>query len=485
VFQDFREFMKKVEEIGEVKVVEGANSEEEIGLLTEVAAVTPGVPMLVFDSIKGYPDGYRVATNIFTSRSRCALSMGADPGLGARGLVEYWCRRLDEPSRPLPPLTVENAPVKENILLGDKVDLLKFPTPQWHSHDGGRYIGTGCTVIMRDPDDGWVNLGTYRIQAHDKAVATIYIAPGKHGDIIRRKYWSRGQSCPVVVTCGQDPTLTLVASSSEAPWGSSEYDEAGQLLGQPVQVTPGPVTGLPIPATAEIALEGEIVPPEVESRSEGPFGEWTGYYASGSRPEAVFRVKAVMHRRNPIILGMPPTMNFEATSPGLSYRRSAQRWVGLNRKLPGVKGVWEVPEAMGCPMVVISLEQLYGGHAKRAALTCLAEEGLMARWVIVVDEDIDPFNITEVLWALGTRCDPDSAVDTVRGWWGNHLDASLEPARRKQQDLTHSVGIILACKPYHWKGEFPPSIKLSAEQVARTKAKWSWVFSNPAPSLKK
>ena len=128
-------------------------------------------------------------------------------------------------------------------------------------------------------------------------------------------------------------------------------------------------------------------------------------------------------------------------------------------------------------MVVISLEQLYGGHAKRAALACLTEEGLMARWVIVVDEDIDHFNISEVLWALGTRCDPASAVDIVRDWWGNHLDASLEPSRRKQQDLTHSVGIILACKPYHWKGEFPPSIKLSADQVAKVKERWSWLFS--------
>jgi UbiD family decarboxylase len=476
MFQDFREFMKKVEGIGEVKVVDGAGLDEDIGLITQVAAVTPGVPMLIFDSIKGYPPGYRVAANVFTTRTRCALAMGADPKSDARGLVEHWCRRLREPFRPVPPITIGEAPVKENVLMGDQVDLLRFPAPQWHSHDGGRYIGTGCAVIMRDPDNGWVNLGTYRVQVHDKTVATVYISPGKHGDIIRRKYWSRGQGCPVVVTCGQDPILTMVATSSESAWGNSEYDEAGWLLGEPVRVTPGPVTGLPVPATAEIALEGEILPPELESRSEGPFGEWTGYYASGARAEAVFRVKAIMHRHQPIILGMPPTMNFEASCPGLSYRRSAQRWIGLERKIPGVKGVWEMPEAMGYPVVVISLEQLYGGHAKRAALTCLAEEAYMARWVIVVDEDIDPFNVSEVLWALGTRCDPSSSVDFIRGWWGSHLDSALGPERRRQQDLTHSIGIIMACKPYHWKGEFPPSIKLGAGQVAKVKEKWPWLF---------
>ncbi|MBM2832322.1 MAG: UbiD family decarboxylase [Dehalococcoidia bacterium] len=473
---DLRDFIRKVEQIGECRVVEGVNSKEEIGLITQVAAVTPGAPMLVFDSVKGYPPGYRVASNVFTSRERCALAMGADPGLDARGLVEHWRRRLREPYHPVPPVIVEQAPVKENILLGDNVDLLRFPAPQWHAHDGGRYIGTGCAVIMRDPDEGWVNLGTYRVQVHDRTVATVYISPGKHGDIIRRKYWARGTGCPVVVTCGQDPILTLVATSSETPWGSSEYDEAGWLLGKPVQVTPGPVTGLPVPATAEIALEGEIVSPEVESRSEGPFGEWTGYYASGARAEAAFRVKAIMHRHQPIILGMPPTMNFEASCPGLSYRRSAQRWTALERKIPGVRGVWEMPEAMGYPVVIISLEQLYGGHAKRAALTCLAEEAYMGRWVIVVDEDIDPFNVSEVLWALGTRCDPAGSLDFVRGWWGSHLDAALEPVKRSHGDLTHSVGVILACKPFHWKGEFPPSIKLSPTQVALVKQKWSWLF---------
>ncbi len=474
--EDFRGFIKRVEDMGEIKVVEEVDSEEEIGLLTQVAAVTPGAPMLLFDSIQGYPKGYRVATNVFTSRARCALAMGAEPGVDSRGLVEHWRRRLSEPFQPIPPVTVENAPVKENVLLGDEVDLFKFPAPQWHSHDGGRYIGTGCAVIMRDPDDGWVNLGTYRVQVQEKAVATVYISPGKHGDIIRRKYWSRGQSCPVVVTCGQDPVLTLVATSGVTPWGQSEYDEAGWIQGEPVQVTPGPVTGLPVPASAEIALEGEIMPPEVETRSEGPFGEWTGYYASGSRAEAVFRVKAIMHRHEPIILGMPPTMNFEASCPGLSYRRSAERWNALDKKIPGVRGVWELPEAMGFPIVVISLEQSYGGHAKRAAVTCLAEEAYMARWVIVVDEDIDPFNISEVLWALGTRCDPASSVDFLHGWWGSHLDAALEPARRRQNDLTHSIGIIMACKPYHWKEEFPPSLKLSSEEVEKVKAKWPWIF---------
>ena len=95
----------------------------------------------------------------------------------------------------------------ENIHVGDKVDLFEFPIPKWHDLDGGRYIGTGHFVIQRDPDEGWINLGTYRVQVHDKNTATIFMSPGKHGDIIRRKYWDKGQSCPVAVVCGAEPLL--------------------------------------------------------------------------------------------------------------------------------------------------------------------------------------------------------------------------------------------------------------------------------------
>ncbi len=476
-FDDLRGFIKETEEMGECQVVEGANWEEEIGLLTEVAAITPGTPLLLFDSIKGYPKGYRVASNVFTSLRRCTLFMGLPDGLGERDIVERWRRRLLEEFKPLPPVEVESAPVKENIHVGEDVDLFEFPAPKWHPLDGGRYIGTADMVITRDPDEGWVNLGTYRVQVHDKAVATIMIAPGKHADIMRRKYWSKGQSCPAVVTCGQAPLLFLLSCSPTSPLGVSEYDYAGWLAETPIEVTTGVVTGLPIPATAEIALEGEILPPEVESVEEGPFGEFTGYYASGTRPEAVFRVKAILHRNEPIIQGSAPSMNWRANNPGIGFRGSAEIWNELDKVLPGVKGVWYSEAARGC-YIVISLKQMYSGHAKQAAVTVASSRHVASfcRWVIVVDDDIDPFNISEVLWALGTRCDPATSIDIVRGWRSNALDPCLPPEKRRQQDLTRSLAIVQACKPYYWIEQFPPSIKLDPQVVERVKQKWAWLF---------
>src|SRR5436853_141042 len=115
----------------------------------------------------------------------------------------------------------------------DDIDRLRFPTPQWHEADGGRYIGTAALNIMQDPDEGWVNVGTYRSMIHDRNSLLLYISPGKHGRLIRHKYFERGQPCPVAIAVGQDPAVTLSAFYS-AQWGVSEYDFAGWLRGAPV-----------------------------------------------------------------------------------------------------------------------------------------------------------------------------------------------------------------------------------------------------------
>jgi len=158
-------------------------------------------------------------------------------------------------------------------------------------------------VIMRDPDTGWINYGAYRVQAHGKNLATVMCSKGKHGDMIQKKYHERGQPCPVAVVCGMHPALFMIAGL-EIPHGKNEYDAAGGLLGEPVQVILGPKTGLPIPAHAEIAFEGFIHPND--KIDEGPLGEWTGYYAGGLKKEPAIRIETMMYRDDPILLGAIP-----------------------------------------------------------------------------------------------------------------------------------------------------------------------------------
>src|SRR5215475_13320524 len=133
-------------------------------------------------------------------------------------------------------------------LHGDDLDITRFPAPKWHEPDGGRYIGTGSFNVSRDPDEGWINCGTYRVMIHDATTAGFYISPGKHGRQMRDKYQARGEPMPFLMAC------------SEVPYGVSEYEIVGGMRGKPVEVIRAPVTGLPIPANAEIVLEGFVAP---------------------------------------------------------------------------------------------------------------------------------------------------------------------------------------------------------------------------------
>ena len=464
VYKDLREYIAAVDKLGELRVVNGADWDLEIGAITEVAARATKPKVVLFDNIKGYPKGFRVIVNAVCSAATTGLAFGLDPTLSGMDMIREWKQKLSS-YHPLKPVEVSNGPVTENVESADKVDMLKFPTPRWHEHDGGRYIGTGCLVIMEDPDEKWTNVGTYRVCVHDRDTLGIWISPGKHGRLIREKYWANGKGCPVVISFGQDPVLTKVGSWYE-PWGVSELEIAGWLRAEPVQVVRGKETGLPIPITSELAIEGFILPPQVESKQEGPFGEWTGYYASGTRNEPVVKVKNVMHRNDPIIFGSPPGIS------GKSVPLSAANvWLALEKAgVTDVQGVWEYTTRY---ITAISIKQKYGGHAKRTAMAMLGSTyGYHRRFVIIVDDDIDPSDIDQVLWALATRCDPATAINVISEAWSTPLDPRIAPENRAQRNFTNSVAVINACQPYHWKDQFAKTCYFSEDVRKKTHDKW-------------
>ncbi len=273
---DLRGFIEASKQIGDWKEIKGADWDLEIGALIETTAeLIPQPPMLLFDEIKNYPRGFRVAALLFASYKRVALALGLPHEKSKLELVRLASRKIRS-SQPIPPLEVKTGPVMENVLKGKDVDLLRFPALRSHENDGGRYIGTGDTVINRDPDSGFINMGTYRMQLHERALLGLWMSPGQHGRLICMRHWEKGQSCPIVATFGPDP-LSFLAANAKIPWGQSEFDYVGGLRGRPLEIIKGPITGLPIPASAEVAIEGEVPPPSVESRDEGPFGEWPGY----------------------------------------------------------------------------------------------------------------------------------------------------------------------------------------------------------------
>src|SRR3712207_5458644 len=211
---DLREFLRLAADLGELEVVEGADAHLEIGTLYELSLEHEFPPVLLFDRIVGYPQGYRVAVNVQNAR---VLREGR--GLAA---VEIVRRQRKHQVVPIPPTYVPTGPVFDNVLTGPDVNVLAFPCPQWHEEDGGRYVGTQVMIVNKDPDSDWVNAGTYRVQVHDRDVVTVFIEPGKQGRIIREKYWSRGEPCPMVVCLGQAPILSQLAGSASRH-GESEF----------------------------------------------------------------------------------------------------------------------------------------------------------------------------------------------------------------------------------------------------------------------
>src|ERR1700734_3560521 len=181
LYKDLRDFNAAVDKLGALRRIEGADPLFEIGGITEVAAGLPDCPALLFDTIKGFPPGFRIFTNATTNVQRASLALGLDPALRPLDALKAWMEKRKD-LRPLPPATVQNAAWRENSISGGDVDIGRFPAPIWHKQDGGPYIGSGSLVIMRDPDTGWINASIYRIQVHSKNKVTVQFDPGgPHG----------------------------------------------------------------------------------------------------------------------------------------------------------------------------------------------------------------------------------------------------------------------------------------------------------------
>jgi 4-hydroxy-3-polyprenylbenzoate decarboxylase len=246
-YTDLRDWIQKVDELGELRRIDGADWNLEMGAITEVYARNEPYPAILFDKIKDYPAGHRILVGVHhQSLKRQCLTLNMPTHYDRMQFIRACRERLNH-QHSIPPRIVNTGPVMENVAEGKDIDLLSLPVPRWHEEDGGRYLGTAHVVISRDIEEGWVNLGCYRVMVHDRDTLALYISPGKHGRIMRQKYFDQGRPFPVAISFGDDPLLIMTAGK-QLPWGSSEYDYAGGIRGEPFDVILGKHTGLPIPA---------------------------------------------------------------------------------------------------------------------------------------------------------------------------------------------------------------------------------------------
>lgn len=475
-YNDLRSWIERADEIGELRRVHGATWQEDIGRVSEMLHHTLGSPAVLFDGIPGYPEGHRVLVNANATRTRLALTLGLPLDIGRRKLMDDFLA-LTESNRKQEVRVLDDAPLFENTRTKEDVNVYEFPTPQWHPEDGGRYIGTGCGVVQRDPSSDWVNMGTYRVMIHDEHNVGLYISPGKHGRIMRDAYFSRKEPCPVAIVCGMDP-LVFVASTIEVPFGVSEYQWAGAIRNEPYDVVRLPITGLPVPASSEIVLEGYIHHDKLAP--EGPFGEWTGYYGQRQPAEPVMEVEGLYWRNQPIMLGVPP--NRPPSYDPYHYREYLRSAIMLRELrgtgLPGVVDVNCFAEGGTRLFNVISLEQKYAGHARQVlhAAASVASAGYFGRIVVVVDEDVDVTDMNDVLWAVFTRMDPERSVDIVRRRTSSPLDPAISPDDKRY----NSRLLIDATRPFEWKDRFATPIGPDAETKAETRRQWGYLLGPEA-----
>jgi UbiD family decarboxylase len=483
-WHDLRGWIAQIEQHGELmRIAADVDPDEELAAVTLLASRRDKSPALLFERLQGDRTGSRILTNMLgASRERYALAVGLDPAMSTPEMIQATRSLMADP---IPPVAIarERAPVNEVVLTGGDVDLTKFPVPKFWPGDGGAFMGTGDITLTSSPETGRINVGCYRQMLHGPNRVGLYCSPGKHGLLDREAWWARGEPCEVVAAYGIDPVLFMLAAQSFGA-EDSELDVAGAIMGRPVELTDAACVSLPIPAHAEFVIEGVLRQGDVAP--EGPLGEFTGYYGRERSPQPVMEVLAVHHRRAPIfthaLMARYPSCEIGAY---YAIMRSARILDDLERiGVPGVVAAYAHPAAAsGWGVVVVSMKQKYAGHSAQVlalAAQCPAA-AYYTKWVIVVDEDVDPTDLNDVLWALSTRCHPSEDVDILRNTWSTGLDPSRYPPELRPYG---AKVLINACKPHQHLQHFPQPTLLRKSVHDRVRSRWKELgFSDPPPKM--
>jgi 4-hydroxy-3-polyprenylbenzoate decarboxylase len=454
-YSDLREYIYRLEREKELqRVSTEVDWNLEIGAITR-RALDLRAPAPLFESIKGYPKGYRVLGNLLgptnpVTQGRFSLSMDLPKDTPTLQVIDEFGDRI---KKPLKPKRVKSGPCKENVKT-DSLDLLEFPIPLIHQTDGGRYIGTWHVDVTKDPEEGWVNWGMYRHMLHDKE--TMGWDPGIPGHAYAhyRKYEGRDEEMPFAMAIGTEPVSSIVAGAG-FPWGVEERDMAGAIRGKPIEVVKCETVDLDVPATSEIVIEGIVKPHE--RRSEGPFGEWTGYCTAGARNRLVVHVTCISHREDPILTISNMGKPWDECGVIQSITQSANIASELRSRGLPFKSVYTPPPVLA---VIVSTKSPYPGFEHTLASAIWSSRvAVQIPYIIVVDEDVDVTSFVDVFWCLTSRMHPYHGITVESGTPSHELIPFLTPTERKRPDQIRSHRALFnATFPPEWPNEMVPKI---------------------------
>jgi UbiD family decarboxylase len=399
-------------------------------------------PILLFENIPGHD--IPVVCNVMASRRALAFALGVEE---ERLPVEYAARLKDY----VEPAVVEAPPFRHTVLTGERVDLSRLPIPTYFPGDGGPYLTAGMTVA-RDPETGVETEGYHRFQVKDPSRMGVSLHSRRRMFEYQRRAEARGKHLECAIVLGLHPAVAM-GSLAYPPPEISKFQVVGGLLRGPMQIARCTTIDLMVPAWGEIVIEGEILAGVREK--EGPFGEFTGYFARRST-EHVFVAKAICMRERPWFHSINAGRAPDHILP-LGVLREAEIRNALTRVIPNVRAV-HVPTS-GCAAFTafVSIAQTRPGEAKQAIPVVFGVDHYL-KLVVIVDDDIDVFDEADVLWALATRVQADRDIVTISGSLGAILDPSAS-----EQGLTAKLGID-ATRPFGQP--FAEKLRMSPEKLA-------------------
>src|SRR6476646_1494523 len=418
--KDLREYLSVLESVDDVQHIARRGS-----AVLEAAAITRWSteqrrPAPLFDNVEGVEPGFRLlgAAGALSSDprhplARVALSLGLSHDVTARELVEHLAAAHGK--APIPPklISADEAPCKQNILLGEEATLDRFPIPLVHQDDGGRYVNTWGIIVASTPDRRWTNWSISRIMMIDGRHMTGMVLPQQHIGVIWAEWEKIGKPMPFAVVQGGDPGVPMIGGMP-IPADVDEGSFLGALYGEAIEVVKCETVDLEVPATAEVVIEGHLS--ITRDATEGPYAEFHGYALPETSPEPVYTIEAITYRDNPIwpvsATGRPPDDSQIAPALGVS----AEVLVLLrNAGLP-IATAWLLVDT-ACHWMIITVPRHWRDVLPGTSTTefvhrigelmSTSRVGHMCPVSYVLDDDIDPSNTSDVLWALGTRTHPN------------------------------------------------------------------------------
>ena len=407
---DFRTFLKELEQSGElIRIKAPVKLEYEAGAICRQLSDANG-PAALLEKIedKQWP----LAVNLYGTRARIARALG----VGEREMLQHVAKRLK--SR-VPTAAVNRAGrCQEVVITGKDIDLTKLPIPLWNLGDGGRYITAGL-IIARHPEFGW-NIAHHRAQIFSATQLGVAVAPERHLHLAIHEGAAKAHRVEAAMAIGVRPSISI-AAASDFPLGDFELEVAGALEGRAIEVVKCATVNVDVPEDTEIVLEGYF---DGEFRDEGPFVEFTGYQTV-MRDSPVFTTTAITHRQSPIchgvFAGKPPC----ETNTLWRELEESEAFEILRRRFPLLSGLHRPP---GIGLDFVGVLQVNPKRLRVGIIRTLllATTAVMPRlkYVIAVDDDVDIYNLTDVMWAVATRCDPKADIVMVDGTATTELDPS-------------------------------------------------------------